>query len=54
MTVRHLFNNGLPITEALYEHQGQECCSRLIGHLSEAQVRATLDHWRSNDRRIFA
>lgn len=47
MRVRHLWNDrNEPITEALYEHIGQNACSRFLGHLSAEQVQQILDRYR--------
>jgi len=52
MTIRHLWNDRQePFTEALYEHDGQPCCSRFLNHLSAPEVTALLDRYRKMDRR---
>jgi hypothetical protein len=44
MTVRHFFDtDGHAVTEALYQHNGSACCSRVWGHLTAEQVAQVLE-----------
>jgi len=52
MQVKHIFTaGGEPVTEATYDHNGQPCCSRLLGHLTVPEVEAQLERNRKMDRR---
>lgn len=55
MTVRHLWNDrNEPFTEALYEHDGQPCCSRFLGHLDAPSIATKLERYRKMDARKTA